>query len=72
MNKPEKYLMCWDANILCGWAMSQLWSYEDFDFSNVGFEDVPKTADDSEEGYMLEVDLHVHDELHDKFKECPP
>ena len=31
-----------------------------------------KTPDDNDKGYILEVDLHIPEDLHDKFKEFPP
>ena len=31
-----------------------------------------KTPDDKREVYILEVDLHTPEDLHDKFKEFPP
>ena len=30
------------------------------------------TSDDNEEGYILEVDLHIPEEIQDKLKEYPP
>ena len=71
-NKPENYLTYWDANNLYGWAMSQNLPYENIKFSNVDIDTVLKTDDDNEEGYILEVDLHVPEKLHDKLKEYPP
>ena len=54
--------MYWDANDLCGWAMSQLLPYKDNEFCDADLEDVLKTADDNETGYILEVDFHVPDD----------
>ena len=72
INKPENYLMYWDANNLYGHAMSQLLPYKNLEFSNVNIEDVLKTSDENEVGYILEVDLHIPEELHDKLEEFPP
>ena len=52
--------------------MSQFLPNKELEFGDVELEDVLKTADDNEEGYVLEVDLLVLDELHDKLKEFPP
>ena len=71
INKPENYLMYWDANNSYGWAMSQLLPYKDLEFSDISLEDVLNTPDDNEEGYILEIDLHVPYEIHDKLKEFP-
>ncbi|GFV35037.1 uncharacterized protein TNCV_1885751 [Trichonephila clavipes] len=53
-----------DANNLYGWAMSQHLPTHDFSWTDedVNFMNVP---DDSEIGYIFEVDLEYPDELHD-------
>ncbi|GFU15365.1 uncharacterized protein NPIL_285251 [Nephila pilipes] len=53
-----------DANNLYGWAMSQNLPTHDFFWTDVyaNFMDVP---DDSDVGYIFEVDLEYPDELHD-------
>jgi hypothetical protein len=71
-DKPENYLMYWDANNLYGHAMSQSLPYKDLEFSNVDISDVLNTSDDNDKGYILEVDLHIPEEIHDKLKEFPP
>ena len=38
---------------------------KELEFSYIELNDVLKTPDDSEECYILEVDLHVPDEVHD-------
>ena len=68
----NNYLITEDANNLYGHAMSQLLPYKNLEFSNVNIEDVFKTPDDNYKGYIVEVDLHIPEELHDKFKEFPP
>lgn len=70
--KDSNYLMYWDANNLYGQAMSQPLPYKDIEFSNVDIDTVLNTSDDNETGYILEVDLHIPDEIHDKLKEYPP
>ena len=72
INKPENSVMYWDANNSYGHAMSQLLPYKDLKFSNISKEEVLKTSDNNEVGYILEVDLHIPRKLHDKFKEFPP
>ncbi|GBN91024.1 hypothetical protein AVEN_195498-1, partial [Araneus ventricosus] len=59
----NSFIMYWDANNLYGWAMSQRlpthefsWSQEPVDYLNI--------PDDSDEGYILEVDLEYPPELH--------
>ncbi|GBO19490.1 hypothetical protein AVEN_201204-1 [Araneus ventricosus] len=59
---PNSFIMYWDANNLYGWAMSQRlpthefsWSQEPVDYLNI--------PDDSDEGYILEVDLEYPPEL---------
>ncbi len=64
--------MCWDANNLYGHAMSQLLPYKDLKFTNISKEEVLKAPDDNDEGYRLEVDLHIPEKIHDKLKEFPP
>jgi hypothetical protein len=71
--KPSIYLMYWDANNLYGWPMVQPLPYKDLKFRNdITIEQILNTPDDSEEGYMVECDLHIPDHLHDKLKEYPP
>ena len=71
-SKPDNSLMYWDANNLYGWAMSESLPYKDIEFSNVDLDTVLNTPDDDETGYILEVDLHVPKNTHDKLKEYPP
>lgn len=53
--------------------MSQSLPYENIEFSNnTTLEQVLKTPDDDEIGYILEVDLIYPVELRDKLKEYPP
>ncbi|KAJ8916437.1 hypothetical protein NQ315_014650 [Exocentrus adspersus] len=67
----SKYLMYFDVNNLYGWAMSQYLSFrfewltdlEDFNVFNV--------ADNSDIGYILEVDLYYPEHLHDLHRDLP-
>ena len=71
--KPENYLLYLDANNLYGGAMSQYLPYDKVKMNDkVNLEKVLATADDAEEGYIVECDLTFPIELHDKFKEFPP
>jgi hypothetical protein len=70
--KPENYIMYWDANNLYGWAMSQALPYKNLHFNtDVTLEDILNTDDNSDVGYIVEVDLHFPAEIHDKLKEYP-
>ncbi|GFT80272.1 uncharacterized protein NPIL_30851, partial [Nephila pilipes] len=61
---PNSYITYLDANNLYAWAMSQNLPTHDFSWTDeyVNFMDVP---DDSDIGYIFEVDLEYPDELHD-------
>ncbi|GBM25734.1 hypothetical protein AVEN_242002-1 [Araneus ventricosus] len=60
---PNTYIMYWDANNLYGCAMSQHLPTHDFSWTaeNVDYLNIP---DDSDVGYILEVDLEYPPELH--------
>ncbi|GFW42849.1 transposable element Tcb1 transposase [Trichonephila clavipes] len=67
---PSSYIIYLDANNLYGWAMSQHLPTHDFSWAeeDVNFMNVP---DDSEIGYIFEVDLEYPDELHDLHNSYP-
>ena len=73
-DKETSYVMYLDANNLYGWAMSQPLPTGEFDWlteeemATFNVDDVP---DDSEEGYILEVDLSYPTELHDLHNDYP-
>ncbi|CAG2215764.1 unnamed protein product [Mytilus edulis] len=73
-NQPINHVMYLDANNLYGWAMSQALPVEGFrwindsEIENLNICDI---ADDSENGYILEVDLEYPRELHDDHNEYP-
>ena len=59
-NKPLSYLVYLDANNLYGWAMSQCLPTHDFRWltrNQIDSLDVMEISDDTENGYILEVDL---------------
>ena len=71
--KESSYITYVDANNLYGQAMCQPLPYKDIKFDNdITLETILKTPDDSEIGYMVEVDLEFPKELHNKFKQYPP
>jgi len=69
-SKPSSYLMYFDVNNLYGWAMSQYLPYKGFEWvENFNNFNVP---DDSDVGYILEVDLECPQNLHNYYKDLPP
>lgn len=72
--KPTNFLMYLDMNNLYGWAMMEPLPLTDFRWilvktTNIDF--IINTPDDSEIGYMLEVDLEYPKELHDSHSDYP-
>lgn len=67
--KESKYLMYFDVNNLYGWALQQPLPYADFQWVDVNTDF--NVADDSEFGYILEVDLEYPRHLHDPHKDLP-
>ena len=73
VNKPESYLMYWDANNLYGGAMCEYLPYKNLKIDNdVTLEVILNTPDDSDVGYIIECDLHAPEEIHEKLKQFPP
>ncbi|KAK3740309.1 hypothetical protein QZH41_010880 [Actinostola sp. cb2023] len=70
----KNYIMYLDANNLYGWAMSQPLPTHDFvwlsEYEVADF-DVMEVADDSEDGFILEVNLEYPQELHDQHSDYP-
>ena len=63
-----------DANNLYGWAMSQTLPTHEFDWLNekqMADFDVTEIPADSQEGYILEVDLEYPPELHTAHNDYP-
>ena len=52
--------------------MSQPLPFKNLQFSDVDIDTVLNTSDESETGYIIEVDLTFPEEIHDKLKEFPP
>ena len=64
--KENKFIMYLDANNLYGWAMSQYLPYSNFRWwKDIDNFDVNSIDENSLIGYILEVDLDYHDELHE-------
>ncbi|GFX73863.1 uncharacterized protein TNCV_396741 [Trichonephila clavipes] len=68
-----KYLMYLDANNLYGYAMSKYLSLKDFVWSDNDLteQDILNLSDESDVGYILEVDLEYPSDLHDKHSDFP-
>jgi len=72
--EPTSHLMYLDANNLYGWAMSQALPLGDYKWANpasMTTRFICDLPDDVDRGYILEVDLEVPVELHDKFNDYP-
>ena len=73
-SKRNKYLMYLDANNLYGWAMSQKLPEKAFDWmtdKQLEQFDVTQIPDDSDTGYILEVDLGYPPDIHDQHNDLP-
>ena len=70
-SKPTSYLQYLDANNLYGWAMCQYLPTSGFKWSEKNIDDVLKTGEDSEHGYILEVDLEYPEDLQDLHNDYP-
>ncbi|GFV68904.1 uncharacterized protein TNCV_1985681 [Trichonephila clavipes] len=68
-----KYLMYLDANNLYGYAMSKYLPVKDFVWSdnNLAEQDILNLSNESDVGYILEVDLEYPSDLHDKRSDFP-
>ena len=53
--------------------MVQALLYKDIKFSNeTSLETILNTADDAETGYMVEIDLRLKNDIHERQKQMPP
>ncbi|GFY23973.1 uncharacterized protein TNCV_4896541 [Trichonephila clavipes] len=68
-----KYLMYLDANNLYGYAISKYLPLKDFVWSDNDLteQDILNLSDESDVGYILEVDLEYPSDLHDKHSDFP-
>ena len=72
-NLESNYLLYIDANNLYGLAMCQYLPYSDIKLNNdILFDDGINTSDDSDIGYMVEVDLSFPKEIHELLKQFVP
>ena len=73
-NEESNYIIYEDAVNLYGFSMSEFsLRYGGLEFVNkFNLDKILRTPDDNYTGYIIEVDLLVPIELHDKLKEDPP
>lgn len=77
-NIPSTYLLYLDVNNLYGWAMSQSLPISNFEWVEDSLSDteqikrqIMNTSDNSDFGFLLEVDLEYPKELHDLHNDYP-
>ena len=74
-NKESYYIQYSDANNLYGWAMSQKLPKNNFkwtgDTSRINEEFIKKYNENSNKGYILEVDVKYPKKLHDLHSDLP-
>jgi len=64
-HSKSKFIACFDANILYGWAMSQYIPYGGFKWLKAEKFDLDSVTENSRKGHILEVDLEYPKELYD-------
>ena len=72
--KDDSYIAYLDANNLYGYAMCQYLPTGNFKWNDNKWdtEQILKLKDDSETGYLFDVDVSYPEELHDYFNHYPP
>ena len=73
-DKETSWLQMWDTNNLYGYGMEKLLPKSNFRWlseEEVNAFHVQEVSDDSETGYMCEVDLEYPPELHDTHSDYP-
>ena len=73
-DRPSNYIMYYDANNLYGWSICRYLPEREFDWmtdQQLANFDVTQVPDDSDTGYILEVDLEYPEELHDSHSDYP-
>ncbi|XP_066595461.1 uncharacterized protein [Prorops nasuta] len=71
-SESSRYLMYFDVNNLYGWAMSQALPFGQFEWvENCENFNVNDYADDSDTGYIIEVDLFYPEKIHDLQRDLP-
>ena len=75
MIKIKNNLQYWDVNNLYGWAMSQKLPANKFDWikdtSQFNEDFIKNYNEESDEGYLLEVDVQYHEKLHELHNDLP-
>ena len=70
-NEDTTYLQYLDANNLYGWAMSQPLPTGGFRWVDVNPNEISELATQTDEGYILEVDVSYPAELHNPHNDLP-
>ena len=74
-NKELSYLRYWDVNNLYGWAMSQKFPVNNFewieDTSQFKEDFIKNYIEKSDEGYFLEVDVQYPEKLYELHNDLP-
>ena len=71
-SKASSYLMYYDVNNLYGWAMRQPLPYAEFKWANnIENFNVASVMENSEMGYLLEVDIEYPPTLHKSHADLP-
>ena len=74
-NKESSYIQYLDANNLYGWAMSQKLPVNGFkwinDVSDIDEEFIKNYDENSDKGYILQVDVQYPRKLHDLHSDLP-
>lgn len=69
---PSTFILYFDINNLYGWAMAEMLPISDYKWAkNISAAEIMETEDESDTGYMLEVDLEYPQELHDIHNDYP-
>ena len=70
--KESSYLTYLDANNLYGKSMTSPLPTGNYLWNNdILLKDILDTPEDSETGYILECDIEIDNDLHDKFSDSP-
>ena len=73
-NKEDKYLIYLDANNLYGWAMCNKLPYKNFKWNTEEWttDKILTLDDESDTGYLFDVNLKIPDDKHDYFNNYTP